>query len=118
MIALVPGVVLGSSNYVRRIQALGTLLAFELHCFAFIQRFISAVLNRGKMYEHILARRTLDEPIPLGAVEPLHYPVFFHIHSFGEVTVVRFQSWPEDTKSRLYRATAWRSGSSLSPGHF
>src|SRR5271165_1793646 len=118
LIALVQEFVSGSPNYVRSIQPLGTLLAFELHRFAFIQRLVSRVLDCGEMHEHILARRTLNKPIPLCAVEPLHYPVFFHIHSFGEVPVVRSQFRPEDTKSRLYRAVSRRSGSSLSPGHF
>jgi hypothetical protein len=102
----------GRPNYIGRIQALGTLLALELNRFAFIQRLVARVLNRRKMYKYIFARRPLDEPIALRAVEPLHNPVFFHIHSFSEMPVIGLQSCPRDTESRLYRATTWLSGSS------
>jgi hypothetical protein len=81
----------GCSNHVRRIQAFGPLLAFELDRFAFVQRLIARVLDSGEMHEHILSRGTLDEPVPLGAVEPLHNPILFHVNSFGELPLFAFQ---------------------------
>ncbi len=89
------------ANYVCRIQSLGALLAFEFNCFAFIQCLVSGVLDRREMNEHILSRRTLDKPVPFCSVEPLHYAMFFHIHSFADLPIVRLQNIPKDTDSRL-----------------
>jgi len=94
VVALVLESALGSPNHIRSIQALRTLLAFELNCFTLVQRLVSGVLDGGEMYEHIFSGRTLDEPIAFCAVKPLHNPVFLHIHSFGELPLFAFGSVP------------------------
>ena len=60
------------------LQTLGTLLYLELHLGAFIQALVAIGLNRGKVNEHIVAARPLDESIALGGIKPLHNTFFLH----------------------------------------
>src|SRR5580692_3737578 len=70
---------LGNTQYVGRAQALGALLALELHRFTLVQGLVSLFLNRGKVNEHIFPARTLNESVSLCPVEPLHYALFLHL---------------------------------------
>src|ERR1700691_4888294 len=72
---------LDNASYICRTQSLGALLANKLHCFAFIQRFVTALLDGGEMYKHIFSAGALNESEAFGAIEPLHYALFLHVHS-------------------------------------
>ena len=63
---------------VLRLQALRPLLYLEFHFRAFIQASIAGGLNRGKMNEHVIAARPLDESIAFSGIEPLHGTIFLH----------------------------------------
>src|SRR5215211_8087727 len=53
------------------LRALRTVNDLELHCLAFFERAEAVALNGRVVHEDIAASVTLDEPIPLGVVEPL-----------------------------------------------
>src|ERR1700677_3719581 len=72
---------LSNTSYIGRAQSLGTLLANKLHCFAFIQRLVTALRDGGEMHKYILSAGALNEAESFGAIEPLHYTLFFDVHS-------------------------------------
>src|ERR1700691_3896432 len=84
---------LDNASYICRTQSLGALLANKLHCFAFIQRFVTALLDGGEMYKHIFSAGALNESEAFGAIEPLHYALFLHVHSplrvWAQLTALR-----------------------------
>src|SRR6185503_12745335 len=53
------------------LRALRTVNDLELHCLALFERAEAVALNGRVVHEDIAASVTLDEPIPLGVVEPL-----------------------------------------------
>ena len=65
-----------------------TLLDFELHFGAVVERAITGHIYRAKMHEDVLTSRALDESIPLGIVKPL-YDTFFFQHTVLLVTASR-----------------------------
>jgi len=58
------------------LEALGALADLKLHKLAFIQRFIPVHLNGREVNEDVFSRLTLNEPIPLRRVKPLHHTLF------------------------------------------
>jgi hypothetical protein len=72
---------LGNSSYIGRAQTLWSLLADKLDGLAFIQGLVTIRLDGGEMDEDVLSAGTLDEAESLGAVEPFHYALLFHVHS-------------------------------------
>jgi hypothetical protein len=85
------------------VQSFRPLLALELDGLAFVEALITIFLDRGEMDENILSGRTLDKPVPLGPVEPLHYTVLPHCDSFMTAWLIRIA--PENTTSRHMRAS-------------
>ena len=73
---------LGVACDVSCVQPFRALLALKRHCFTFVQCLISIVQNRGEMNENIFSGRTLNEPITLSSVKPLHNTILFHTYSF------------------------------------
>ena len=69
------------AQYVRGVQSFWALLALELDSFALVKTLVAILLDGGKVYKNILAGRTLNEPITLGPIEPLHYTVLPHSYS-------------------------------------
>src|SRR4051812_6501381 len=67
-----------ASRHVRGLKTFRALQQIELHRLAFIQRPVALLLDGGEMHEHVLSRRSLDEPITLRAVEPLHCALLSH----------------------------------------
>src|SRR5438477_12305867 len=63
---------------VRGLQALGALRDFELDVRAFGEGAEAIALNRGEVYEHILAALRGDEAEALRVVEPLDGAGLFH----------------------------------------
>src|ERR1700685_338384 len=59
------------ADYVLRLQTFRSLLHFKFHRLTLVEGLITLGLDRGEMYEHILARLALDEPITLGRIKPL-----------------------------------------------
>src|SRR5262244_3821131 len=53
------------------LRALGAVNDLELHCLALLERTEAVALNGRVVHEDVAASVTLDEPIPLGVVEPL-----------------------------------------------
>src|SRR4029450_5941776 len=53
------------------LRALRAVNDFELHCLALFKRAEAVALNGRVVHEDVAASVTLDEPIPLGVVEPL-----------------------------------------------
>ena len=82
------------------LEALVALADLKLHKFAFAQRFISVHLNSREVNEDVLSRLTLNEPVPLRGVEPLHHTLFSSQRSLLL-----------SMKSRLRRRNAGCSGS-------
>ena len=72
----------GAADHVCRVQALRSLLAFELNRVPFIQRLVSRLLDRGKMHKNVFTRRPLNETVSLRSIEPLDYATFLHRNSF------------------------------------
>src|SRR5215469_1726251 len=66
---------------VLRLKALRALLHLELHRLTFIQRLVTVHLDGGEVYENIFSRLTLDEPVTLRSIEPLHGSLFLHFHN-------------------------------------
>ena len=54
------------------LKALRALLYFEFHRLAFIEGLVTVHLNGGEVYENIFSGLTLDEPVALRSIEPLH----------------------------------------------
>lgn len=59
-----------------RLEALGALADLKLHKLAFVQRFVPIHLDGREVNEDVLSRLTLNEPVPLRCVEPLHDTLF------------------------------------------
>src|SRR5580658_2417130 len=76
------GEILCGAHDVARLKAFRAFEQIELDGLAFIQRAVSVLLDGGKMYEDILARGALDEPVSLRPVEPLHSTLLSHKNSF------------------------------------
>lgn len=66
------------ANYIGRLKALGAFQEIELHCFAFVQRAISVLLDRRKMYEDVLPGGALDKTVSFCPIEPLHCALLSH----------------------------------------
>jgi len=66
------------AGYVRCLQALRAAGNFKFNRLAFVQRLVPFRLNRGEVYENVLAGLALDEPIPFAGIEPLHCSLFSH----------------------------------------
>jgi len=64
------------------LPALRTLDYVELHLLAFLQAAESAGLNRGEVYEYILAVLAADKSITLGVVKPLYCSCFHDVALF------------------------------------
>src|SRR5436190_21996031 len=62
------------------LKALRALFHLKFHRLTLIQRLITVHLKRGEMHEHIFAGLTLDEPVTLRTIEPLHRALFLHLH--------------------------------------
>ena len=54
-----------------------SLLDFEFHSLAFVERLVTFRLNRRKVYEHVLTGLALNETKTLRCVKPLHCTLFF-----------------------------------------
>ena len=54
-----------------------SLLNFEFHCLAFVERLVPFGLDRRKVHEHILTGLALNETKTLRCVKPLHCTLFF-----------------------------------------
>jgi hypothetical protein len=61
-----------------RLQTLGPLLHFELHLRSVVQSAIPVHVNRTEMDKHVFSRGSLDKPVALCIVEPLHDAFFSH----------------------------------------
>jgi len=72
------GEILCGAHDVTRLKAFRAFEQIELDGLAFIQRAVSVLLDGGEMYEDILARGALDEPVSLRPVEPLHSTLLSH----------------------------------------
>ena len=84
-----PGPYTGSDfQYVLGLQSFGALLDLELHLRAFIQGAVTVRLDGGKVNEHIVAARSLDESIALSGIKPLHSTFFRHYMSPDSLFVV------------------------------
>ena len=66
------------ANYIERVESLWTLLALKIDRVSLVQGLETTLLNRREMHKNIFASRALDEAIPFGAIEPLHYTTFSH----------------------------------------
>jgi hypothetical protein len=66
------------ANNVRCLEAFWAFEQIELHGFAFIERAVSILLNRGEMDEHVLTSGALDKTITLCSVKPLHSSLLSH----------------------------------------
>lgn len=66
------------ADHVACLEALGAFQQIELHGFAFVERAIPVLLNRGEMYEDILPGGALDKSIPFGPVKPLYCALLSH----------------------------------------
>lgn len=60
------------ADYAFGLQALGSLLHFELNRLSFVERLVPVGLNGRKVNEDVFAGLALDEPIALCRIEPLH----------------------------------------------
>jgi hypothetical protein len=58
------------------LEALGALADLKLHKLAFVQRFIPIHLDGREVNEDVFSRLSLNEPVPLRRVEPLHHTLF------------------------------------------
>ncbi len=58
------------------LKTLRALADFKFHHLALVQGLVAFHLDRGEMHENIFPGLALNEPIPLGGVEPLHYTMF------------------------------------------
>jgi len=54
-----------------------SLLDFEFHSLAFVERLVPFGLDRRKVHEHILTGLALNETKTLCCVKPLHCSLFF-----------------------------------------
>src|ERR1700687_578282 len=68
------------------LRALGTVNDLELDCLAFLQRAEAVALNGRVVHEDVTASVALDEPVPLGVVEPLDLACDAHRSSLLAVT--------------------------------
>jgi len=73
----------GAAHYVRGVESLGALLAFELDRVALVQSLISVLLNSREVYKDVLTSGTLDKPISFGSVEPLDHAIFLQANSLS-----------------------------------
>ena len=62
------------------LQALGALGDAELYRLALLEALESARLDGREMHENIFPCLTLDEPVALRSIEPLHCALFLHFH--------------------------------------
>jgi hypothetical protein len=65
------------ADYVFRLQTFWSLLYFELNGLPFIKGLVTLGLDGREVYENILTRLTLDEPVTLCSVKPLHGTLLF-----------------------------------------
>ncbi len=68
-------------DHVFRLQTLWTLFDLEFHFRAFVQGPIPVRLDRGKMNEHVVTARPLDESIALCGIKPFNCAFFLHYTS-------------------------------------
>src|ERR1035437_3753498 len=94
---------------------LGALLDHELHLRAFLQGFVTVRLDGGKMNEHIVAARPLDESKALGGIKPLHSTFFFH-YTFSRLRTVFSQIAPIWSSTKKRRPANWRRSSESAGG--
>jgi hypothetical protein len=59
-----------------RLQALRSFLYFELHSLTLVEGLVTLGLDRAIVNEDVLTALTLDEPITLAGVKPLHCALF------------------------------------------
>src|SRR5690348_340890 len=60
--------------HVRGVESLGARLDLELDFLSFGERLEAVHRDRRKVDEHVLAPFLLNEAVPLGVIEPLHFP--------------------------------------------
>ncbi|SPE33269.1 hypothetical protein SBA3_1980002 [Candidatus Sulfopaludibacter sp. SbA3] len=96
------------ADYVFGLKTLGTLLDLELHLGAFIQAAIATGLDRGKVNEHIVAARSLDESIAFSGIKPFHNTFFLH-YTFSYYMFVAPLGFP-DTERTNFRGLTKNSG--------
>jgi hypothetical protein len=73
--AQVREVLRGRLGHIRGLFSLGAIDDLEFHLLALAQGPEARALNGSEMHEDILAIGTLDEPIALGIIEPLHFTI-------------------------------------------
>src|SRR6516225_9741258 len=54
------------------LKAFRALLHLKFHRLTLVEGLVAIHLNGGKMHENIFAGLTLDEPVTLRSIEPLH----------------------------------------------
>jgi hypothetical protein len=54
-----------------------SLLDFEFHCLAFVERLVPFRLDRREVHENVFTGLALNETKTLCCVEPLHCTLFF-----------------------------------------
>jgi hypothetical protein len=64
----------GQALHVGGVKSLGARLDLELHLLTLGERLEALHADRGEVDEHVLAPLLLDEAVPLGVIEPLHFP--------------------------------------------
>src|SRR5882672_9551374 len=74
---------------VASLRAFWTVNDFELHCLTFLERTETVALDSRVVHEDIAASVALDEPVPLGVVEPLDLACDAHRSSLRAVTRAR-----------------------------
>src|SRR5215831_4718304 len=90
-----------ASHDVGRQIPFGAFEEFELHSFAFIEGAVAVFLDRGKVDENIFAGRSLNEPISLGAVEPLHCTLLSHAELLSPQLRIEFSPAESGRDKRL-----------------
>src|SRR5581483_614219 len=80
------------------LRAPGTVNDFELHCLAFLERAEPIPLDRRVVHEDVTASVALDEPVPLGIVEPLDLTCDAHRSFLRAVTQNRVVEHVRDQK--------------------
>src|SRR5712691_4189202 len=73
-------------GHVAGLRALRTVDDLELHRLAFLERTEAVALNGRVVHEDVTASVALDEPVPLGVVEPLDLACDAHRSSLLAMT--------------------------------
>src|ERR1039458_3815761 len=97
------------------LQPFGALLDLELHLRTLLQGFVTVCLDGGKMNEHVVAARPLDESKALGGIKPFHCAFFFH-YTFSQLRKVFSQIAPIWSSAKKRRPANWRRSSESGGG--